>query len=302
AALVAENRMVAHPCVIDTVPTSANQEDHVSMATHGARRLLDMAGNTAAVVGIELLAAAQGLEFHRPLKTSPQLETVFSLVREAAAAYGSDHYFAPDIARATDGVRAGRYRVFAGDLLPSWSAPQGCPRRDPLFDDERQTVDAGVVLVQAVGGDRIAAAARRDPGDGGIGAAQTVVVGLDQVVAGGAVVQRQKGVEIPGEHADGDLLSRPDIETVAVEIGAIAEDGIALAQSSFHLTRSGPEVLRPHLRRGPPARSAGGAARQGRSRRRRESQTASGQNADQSNHSFPRGLMREPERASCLAQ
>ncbi|KAK0338980.1 hypothetical protein LTR94_036426, partial [Friedmanniomyces endolithicus] len=61
AALVAENRMVAHPCVIDTVPTSANQEDHVSMATHGARRLLDMAENAAAVVGIELLAAAQGI-------------------------------------------------------------------------------------------------------------------------------------------------------------------------------------------------------------------------------------------------
>ncbi len=119
AALVAENRMVAHPCSVDTVPTSANQEDHVSMATHGARRLLDMAENTAAVVGIELLAAAQGLEFHRPLTSSPDLEAVFDIVREAAAAYGSDHYFAPDIARATDGVRAGRYRVFAGDLLPS---------------------------------------------------------------------------------------------------------------------------------------------------------------------------------------
>jgi len=119
AALVAENRMVAHPCSIDTVPTSANQEDHVSMATHGARRLLDMAENTAAVVGIELLAAAQGLEFHRPLTSSPDLEKVWAIVREAAAAYGSDHYFAPDIARATDGVRAGRYRMFAGDLLPS---------------------------------------------------------------------------------------------------------------------------------------------------------------------------------------
>ena len=119
AALVAENRMVAHPCSIDTVPTSANQEDHVSMATHGARRLLDMAENTAAVVGIELLAAAQGIEFHRPLTTSPDLERVYAIVREAAAAYGSDHYFAPDIARATDGVRAGRYRPFAGDLLPS---------------------------------------------------------------------------------------------------------------------------------------------------------------------------------------
>ncbi|MFP5296235.1 MAG: aromatic amino acid lyase, partial [Alphaproteobacteria bacterium] len=119
AALVAENRMVAHPCVIDTVPTSANQEDHVSMATHGARRLLDMAENTATVVGIELLAAAQGLEFHRPLKSSPDLEQVWSIVREAAAPYASDHYFAPDIERATAGVRAGRYRQFAGDLLPS---------------------------------------------------------------------------------------------------------------------------------------------------------------------------------------
>ena len=119
AALVAENRMVAHPCSVDTVPTSANQEDHVSMATHGARRLLDMAENTAAVVGIELLAAAQGIEFRRPLTSSPELEKVFAIVREAAAAYGSDHYFAPDIARATDGVRAGRYRVFAAGLLPS---------------------------------------------------------------------------------------------------------------------------------------------------------------------------------------
>lgn len=119
AALVAENRMMAHPCVVDTVPTSANQEDHVSMATHGARRLLDMAENTATVVGIELLAAAQGLEFHRPLTSSPELEAVHATVREAVAPYGSDHYFAPDIARATDGVREGRYRRFAATLLPS---------------------------------------------------------------------------------------------------------------------------------------------------------------------------------------
>lgn len=119
AALVAENRMMAHPCVIDTVPTSANQEDHVSMATHGARRLLDMAENTANVVGIELLAAAQGIDFHRPLTSSPELEQAYAIVREAAAPYTSDRYFAPDIARATQGVRAGRYRVFAADLLPS---------------------------------------------------------------------------------------------------------------------------------------------------------------------------------------
>jgi histidine ammonia-lyase len=111
--------MMAHPCSVDTVPTSANQEDHVSMATHGARRLLDMAENAATVVAIELLAAAQGLEFHRPLTSSKDLERVYALVREAAAPYASDHYFAPDIARATDGVRAGRYRPFALDLLPS---------------------------------------------------------------------------------------------------------------------------------------------------------------------------------------
>lgn len=119
AALVAENRMLSHPCSVDTVPTSANQEDHVSMATHGARRLLEMAENAATVVGIELLAAAQGLEFHRPLTSSPGLEQVVGIVREAAATYGADHYFAPDIRRATTGVSAGRYRRFAASLLPS---------------------------------------------------------------------------------------------------------------------------------------------------------------------------------------
>ena len=119
AALVAENRMLSHPCVVDTVPTSANQEDHVSMATHGARRLLDMAENTATVVGIELLAAAQGSEFNRPLRSSAALEQVYSIVREAAAPYAQDHYFAPDIQRATQTVRSGRYRTFAERLLPS---------------------------------------------------------------------------------------------------------------------------------------------------------------------------------------
>lgn len=119
AALVAENRMLSHPASVDTVPTSANQEDHVSMATHGARRLLDMAENAAVVVGIELLAAAQGIEFHRPLSTSSALEKAFVEVRRAAAAYGGDHYFAPDIERAAEGVRAGRYRSFVAALLPS---------------------------------------------------------------------------------------------------------------------------------------------------------------------------------------
>ena len=117
AALVAENRMLSHPASVDTVPTSANQEDHVSMATHGARRLLDMAENAATVVGIELLAAAQGIDFQRPLRSSEPLERAWAVVREAAAEYAEDHYFAPDIARATATVREGRWRPFVGDLL-----------------------------------------------------------------------------------------------------------------------------------------------------------------------------------------
>lgn len=119
AALVAENRMVSHPASVDTVPTSANQEDHVSMAAHGARRLLDMAANAATVVGVELLAGAQGLEFHRPLTTAPDLEQVFAIVREAAPAYAADRYFAPDLERITATVLAGKLRPFAGDLPPS---------------------------------------------------------------------------------------------------------------------------------------------------------------------------------------
>ncbi|MBS0294783.1 MAG: histidine ammonia-lyase [Proteobacteria bacterium] len=119
AALVAENRQMAHPAVVDTVPTSANQEDHVSMATHGARRLLDMAENAASVVAIELLAAAQGLDFRRPLKSSPLLEEAHATVRTAASGYDRDHYFAPDIVAATALVREGRFRAAAGDLLPT---------------------------------------------------------------------------------------------------------------------------------------------------------------------------------------
>src|SRR5207248_10854157 len=93
AALVAENRMLAHPASIDTVPTSANQEDHVAMATHGARRLIDMAENAGTAVAIELLAATQGLEFHRPLKSSAVLEEVAHEVRALVGPYERDRYF-----------------------------------------------------------------------------------------------------------------------------------------------------------------------------------------------------------------
>jgi histidine ammonia-lyase len=119
AALVAENRILAHPASVDTVPTSANQEDHVSMATHGARRLLDMAENTATVAAIELLAATQGLEFHRPLKSSPALEQAAGDVRSLVRPYDRDRYFAPDIAAITDYVRNGKLRGLLNGLLPS---------------------------------------------------------------------------------------------------------------------------------------------------------------------------------------
>ena len=88
AALVAENRQRAFPASVDTIPTSANQEDHVSMATHGARRLAAMAANAASIVGIELLCAAQGCDFHAPLASSASLEAVRALVRASRAASG----------------------------------------------------------------------------------------------------------------------------------------------------------------------------------------------------------------------
>lgn len=119
AALVAENRMLSHPAVVDTVPTSANQEDHVSMATHGARRLLTMAENAAHVTAIEMLSAAQGIEFHRPLKSSAALEDAVAAVRARVTHFEGDRYFAPDIAAATELVRAGRFRSALGGLLPS---------------------------------------------------------------------------------------------------------------------------------------------------------------------------------------
>jgi histidine ammonia-lyase len=117
AALVAENRLLAHPASIDTVPTSANQEDHVAMATHAGRRLLDMAENAATVVAIELLAATQGLEFHRPLKSSPALERAAKQIRALVGPYERDRYFAPDIAAITRHVQSGALREFAGALV-----------------------------------------------------------------------------------------------------------------------------------------------------------------------------------------
>ena len=97
AALASENKSLAHPASVDSLPTSANQEDHVSMATFAARRLEDMAQNTAAIVAIELLCAAQGIDFHAPLNTSARLQKVQDAIRAAAPFYAQDRYLAPDI-------------------------------------------------------------------------------------------------------------------------------------------------------------------------------------------------------------
>ncbi|MEP6998739.1 MAG: histidine ammonia-lyase [Betaproteobacteria bacterium] len=101
ASLASENKSLAHPASVDSLPTSANQEDHVSMATFAARRLQPMVRNTAHIIGIELLAAAQGIEFLRPLKSSPTLEAAHALLRAHCAAVPTDRYLAPDIERAT---------------------------------------------------------------------------------------------------------------------------------------------------------------------------------------------------------
>ena len=107
AALISENKQRAYPASVDSIPTSANQEDHVSMAAHGARRLLDMADNASAVVGIELLGACQGIDFHAPLKSSSVLEAARRHLRAQVQTLGDDRYFHPDIEAATALVRSG---------------------------------------------------------------------------------------------------------------------------------------------------------------------------------------------------
>ncbi|AOO80803.1 histidine ammonia-lyase [Bosea vaviloviae] len=114
AALASENKQKAYPASVDTIPTSANQEDHVSMATHGAYRLLDMAKNAASIIGIELMAAAEAIEHHRPMKTSPRLEPVLALLRGRIAPLTADRYLAPDLAAATDLVLSGAVGQAAG--------------------------------------------------------------------------------------------------------------------------------------------------------------------------------------------
>jgi histidine ammonia-lyase len=123
AALVAENKLLASPASVDSLPTSANQEDHVSMATHGARRLSAMAENAATVAGIELLAACQGIDLRRPLTTSAPLERAHAMIREHVDFLVEDRRAAPDIAAAKALVQGGALKaLLPANLLPSDAA------------------------------------------------------------------------------------------------------------------------------------------------------------------------------------
>ncbi|MER2507824.1 MAG: histidine ammonia-lyase [Amaricoccus sp.] len=118
AALMSENKHLAHPCSTDSTPTSANQEDHVSMAAHGARRLGRMVGNLERILGIEALCAAQGIEYRAPLRTSAPLAAVIARLRERVPTLGDDRYVAPELEEAAALVRSGALVAACGLGLP----------------------------------------------------------------------------------------------------------------------------------------------------------------------------------------
>jgi histidine ammonia-lyase len=122
AALASENKSLAHPASVDSIPTSANQEDHVSMATFAAHRLHSMLENSTNIVAIELLAAAQGIEFHRPKKSSPAIEKTIGAVRSVSPHYGEDRSLSPEIQRLAAMIDAGEFCEHAASVLPSLGA------------------------------------------------------------------------------------------------------------------------------------------------------------------------------------
>ncbi len=112
AALASENKTLAHPASVDSLPTSANQEDHVSMATFAARRLGDMADNTAGILAVEYLAAVQGVDLRAPLKTSSLLQKAAGMLRERVPFYGQDRPHAPDMEEARGIIQGGAFNSF----------------------------------------------------------------------------------------------------------------------------------------------------------------------------------------------
>jgi histidine ammonia-lyase len=118
AALMSENKHLANPCSTDSTPTSANQEDHVSMAAHAARRLERMNSNLNVILGVELVCAAQGIEFRQPLKTSLPLQNVIASIRQKISSLEGDRYMAPDLEAAAEMVADGR--LLSGFELPEY--------------------------------------------------------------------------------------------------------------------------------------------------------------------------------------
>ncbi|MCO4786509.1 MAG: histidine ammonia-lyase [Marinomonas atlantica] len=120
AALASENKTYAHPASVDSLPTSANQEDHVSMATFAARRLNDMSENTRGILAVEILSAVQGLDFRAPLKSSEPLELARATLRARVPFYDKDRYFAPDIEKANNLLKEATHNDSMPEgLLPS---------------------------------------------------------------------------------------------------------------------------------------------------------------------------------------
>ncbi len=121
AALASENKALAYPSSVDSLPTSANQEDHVSMATYAGRRLKNMAENTAGILGIELLAAAQGMDFRAPNKSTCKIEEAKKIIRDEVSFYDEDRYFTDDIEKAIKIVSSGVYNKFLDkNTIPSF--------------------------------------------------------------------------------------------------------------------------------------------------------------------------------------
>ncbi|NVO56289.1 histidine ammonia-lyase [Rhodobacteraceae bacterium B1Z28] len=122
AALMSENKHLANPCVTDSTPTSANQEDHVSMAAHGARRLGQMVTNLERILGVELLCATQGIEFRAPLPTSAALQSVMARLRAVVPSLEDDRYAAPDIEAASVLIASGEIARGTGVEMPELGA------------------------------------------------------------------------------------------------------------------------------------------------------------------------------------
>ena len=123
AALMSENKQMAFPASVDSTPTSANQEDHVSMACHGARRLLQMTENLFGIIGIEALTATQGIEFRSPLTTSDELQKAVIAIRAISPTLEVDRYLAPDLERASALIASGGLiAAISGGILPSLSS------------------------------------------------------------------------------------------------------------------------------------------------------------------------------------